>query len=114
MTRAQLDVAFPDPADLADDALLRNVHRGFHAGLAAAGYPCAIWNRRDARWLDLVAGEDDRDLLRGRLERLTATARYRGVLTPPPGWDPYRLEAALREGLRTEFDRFDWSFRRET
>ncbi|MDE2144212.1 MAG: hypothetical protein KGJ84_17525 [Elusimicrobia bacterium] len=110
-------LVFPWDRTWAPDAIYKNIHRGVHSGLKAAGAVTSLWSpeRRPlgpaaacftrAEPMDLVAS-DGRKILGGALRKRGGKGLYQGSLRP----ESLRLsrefiETAVLDGIAREFGR---------
>jgi lipoate-protein ligase A len=106
---------FPWDRTWAPDAIYKNIHRGVHVALKAAGAPTALWSppRRPlgpaaacftrAEPMDLVL-PDGRKILGGALRKRGGKGLYQGSLRPEGlALTREALEAAVADGVAREF-----------
>jgi lipoate-protein ligase A len=110
-------LVFPWDRTWAPDAIYKNIHRGVHSALKAAGASTALWSppRRPlgaaaacfsrAEPMDLVLS-DGRKVLGGALRKRGGKGLYQGSLRPEAlGLPPEAVAAALADGAAREFGR---------
>lgn len=108
-------LVFPWDRLCAPDAIYKNIHRGVHSALKAAGVSTALWSppRRPAgaaeacftraEPMDLVL-PDGRKVLGGALRKRGAKGLYQGSLRPEGlGLAAEALRAAVVDGVEREF-----------
>ncbi len=110
-------LVFPWDRIWAPDAIYKNIHRGVHSALKAAGASTALWSppRRPlgaasacfarAEPMDLVL-DDGRKILGGALRKRGGKGLYQGSLRPELLNLPREaVEAAIADGVAREFGR---------
>jgi lipoate-protein ligase A len=110
-------LVFPWDRTLAPDAIYKNVHRGVHSALKAAGTVTSLWSpeRRPlgaaaacftrAEPMDLVL-DDGRKILGGALRKRGLKGLYQGSLRAEAlGLPQEAVEAAVADGVAREFGR---------
>ncbi len=110
-------VVFPWDRTWAPDAIYKNIHRGVHQGLKAAGTATSLWSpeRRAlgpaaacftrAEPMDLVL-DDGRKILGGALRKRGQKGLYQGSLrTEALGLPREAVETAVLDGIAREFGR---------
>ena len=110
-------LVFPWDRTWAPDAIYKNIHRGVHLGLKAAGAATSLWSpeRRAlgpaaacftrAEPMDLVL-DDGQKILGGALRKCGQKGLYQGSLRPEALGQPREaIEAAVRDGIAREFGR---------
>ena len=108
-------LVFPWDRTLAPDAIYKNIHRGVHLALKAAGAATSLWSppRRPlgaagacftrAEPMDLVV-EDGTKVLGGALRKRGGKGLYQGSLRPETlGLSREAVEAAVADGVAREF-----------
>jgi len=108
-------LVFPWDRTLAPDAIYKNIHRGAHLALKAAGASTSLWSppRRPlgaagacftrAEPMDLVLS-DGTKILGGALRKRAAKGLYQGSLRPEAlGLPREAVEAAVADGVAREF-----------
>ncbi len=110
-------LVFPWDRTWAPDAIYKNIHRGVHSALKAAGTATSLWspvNRplgaaaacfQRAEPMDLVV-DDGRKVLGGALRKRGLKGLYQGSLRPEAlGVTAAQAEAAVADGVAREFGR---------
>ncbi|MFI5344843.1 MAG: biotin/lipoate A/B protein ligase family protein [Elusimicrobiota bacterium] len=110
-------LVFPWDRTLAPDSIYKNVHRGIHSALKAAGARASLWSpeRRSlgpaaacftrAEPMDLVL-DDGRKILGGALRKRGLKGLYQGSLRPEAlALTRSQIESAVLDGIAREFGR---------